>query len=1019
MMFAKVVIFLTGAVFLYTQVLAAVNIYTAEMMVESNVTMDAQAVLAALGKVVNVKVTDNAETHEVSLTEKELVAECLLFGDDTTCNCSANYMWSNQVCYDHDCCSDTTCTKNVSFLTPLCVAKLSVRINGSVQLSGGAWDDEKTKALKMAFEKLNGFESLNVTGTRLSLSVADFEAATTVSVLTSKLQEIVNAVEGEFGAVLFVDTTGMVTIEFPKDIVCYHSSPELKCTLDDETDFAGWNMSRRHERFELAEGSVVKLRDDCATPEFKSCIAVKLEKVTGMWAGTYECGFTKGSVRHTAKSVLKVALLPDEITLRSDPLTVDCSKAKVSEVTITATIANSSERYDVSCSLPKCSPPSTKNIMNDKIFIFTAPISCTTVQEESHSATITFTNPKKQSKSAKIVIPVIYGGVKVCKEEILNGDLWPDTPGDDTVINRTCPEGRTGYKSRTCLGSAWQPVFYHCVNQELDHNRMAADNFLKGLGATEEVALNIFERLKNSSSAFKSDSSDSTADIDLSINILDTMAKASEHTVLHDRVLNDFVHSASNMLDNTWSGINESVSYKMSSNYLESVEGLVKNIRVNQSNGMDSQNLELKFCRSSDCRMSVFNISVNLNKSSGIMKTLGVKNLMNKLRNNYSNTERTSLLLSATLDGSNDSSVKIQLDFPKEQQNYTKPVCVFWNTTSEDWSDVGCSLKTSEDDRIICVCNHLTAFSVLMAKGDVSDGVLDIITYVGLGVSICSLLIFLLVESLVWSAVAKTGLSLFRHTALVNIAVFLLLADCCFLASTSPKDLSETMCMALTVCKHLFFLAMFSWMMCMSVMLVHQLIFVFSPLRKRVFMFLSSIVGYVCPVLIVGSSYVYCKYTEKPYFNPDTCWLVYVRILEGSIHAFLLPVGTVIFTNLFSMVVVIITLVRSNVPDGSKADEKETAKGIIKVVVFLTPVFGLTWIIGFAMLILGEKSPFYPVANYSFTILNSFQGFFLLLTGCFAEPKVRDELFRLLKIRSKGRSESMKNLTSTTYTKDK
>lgn len=435
----------------------------------------------------------------------------------------------------------------------------------------------------------------------------------------------------------------------------------------------------------------------------------------------------------------------------------------------------------------------------------------------------------------------------------------------------------------------------------------------------------------------------------------------------------DFVQSASNMLDNTWTGINESVSFQMSTNYLESVENLVKNIKVNQSNGRDTQNLELKFCRTSECRVSVFNISVKLNQSCGIMKTLGVKNLMNRLRNNYSDTERTSLLLSATLEGTNESSVDIHLDFPREKQNYTKPVCVFWNVTGDDWADEGCFLKQSSDDRVVCECNHLTAFSVLMAKGDVSDGVLEIITYVGLGVSISSLLIFLLVESLVWSAVVKTGLSLFRHTALVNIAVFLLLADCCFLGTTSPKDLSADMCLALTVCKHLFFLAMFCWMMCLSVMLVHQLIFVFSPLRKRVFMFLSSIVGYICPVIIVGSSYVYCKYTQKPYYSPDTCWLVYVRILEGSLHAFLIPVGVVILTNLFSMVVVIVTLVRSNVPDGSKADEKETAKSIIKVVVFLTPVFGLTWIVGYAMLILGEKSPLFPVFNYSFTILNSFQ----------------------------------------------
>lgn len=428
------------------------------------------------------------------------------------------------------------------------------------------------------------------------------------------------------------------------------------------------------------------------------------------------------------------------------------------------------------------------------------------------------------------------------------------------------------------------------------------------------------------------------------------------------------------MLNKSWVGVNESKVHEMSSDYLQSVESLVKNIKVNRSDGVNSPNLDLKFCTEMDCHVSVFDIRVNLNLSGGIMKTVAVKNLMSKLNNAFRKTEYTSsLLVSTTLDGNREWAREIKLAFPKETEGRFKPYCVFWNTAKRKWSGTGCDLKRSDGNATVCVCNHLTSFSVLMAKGDISTEVLDMITNVGLGVSICSLLIFLIVETLVWSAVVKTNLSHFRHTAIVNIAVFLLLADICFLASSSPETLSDTLCFTFTVCKHLFFLVMFSWMLCLSVMLVHQLIFVFSPLRKRVFMFFASIVGYVCPILIVGCSYVYCKYTSRRYYNRDTCWLVFDRLLEGSIHAFLLPVGTVILTNLFSMVVVILTLVKSSVPEGSKADDKETAKSILKVVVFLTPIFGVTWIIGFALLLLDKGSPMFNVASYAFTILNSFQ----------------------------------------------
>lgn len=53
--------------------------------------------------------------------------ECLIVGTDTNCNCSTNYLWSNEVCYNYNCCSDATCTKNVSYMTPLCSPKVQGR----------------------------------------------------------------------------------------------------------------------------------------------------------------------------------------------------------------------------------------------------------------------------------------------------------------------------------------------------------------------------------------------------------------------------------------------------------------------------------------------------------------------------------------------------------------------------------------------------------------------------------------------------------------------------------------------------------------------------------------------------------------------------------------------------------------------------------------------------------------------------------------------------------------------------
>ncbi|KAM3861016.1 adhesion G-protein coupled receptor F3 [Diretmus argenteus] len=778
-------------------------------------------------------------------------------------------------------------------------------------------------------------------------SIADFVASVSVRFDTSELQKTLKTLETDLGATVLADTLGMVTIDFPESVVSYQSDPTLKCTFEEASGSAGWNLSRKNERFELNSGTVAILNHSCATNEYKSCVAVTLQKVTGRWAGTYECGFTSGLVRHTAKTELAVALLPDEITMTIKPLAVDCSKKRTGslKLNVTATILDSTERFNVTWSYNG---------------------------EEKYQL-----EPKP--------------GKKFCSEDELDGAIWPKTPDGATVINRTCAAGRVGYKERTCKSGEWIDVFSYCVSQNLTRVLNEADDFKQGLGATQKVAKGIFSDLKNNSES-ADDSYDSMADLIASIFVLDKMTGASQVIDLQDDVFPDFIGAASNMLNQSWNKANLSTKENMSSNYLKSVEGLIKHIKVNTSNEFKTQNLDLdlKICSKSDCNTSVFNISVSLNRTSGIFKTVAVKNLMGKLRNSkFSNTDPLSLLISATVENNNnDSSLEITLDFPKKPKSYNEVHCVFWNTTQNDWSDEGCWLKTADDNHTLCQCNHLTAFSALMSKSTVIYKYLDVITNVGLGVSICSLLIFLIIEALVWSAVVKTNLSHFRHTALVNIALCLILAHCSLLASSRPGKLSDTWCLIMAVCKHFFFLCMFCWSLCLSIMLMHQLIFVFSPLRKRVFMFFSCILGYVCPTVIVGSSFVYYKYNGNRYYGRDSCWLTNEGLLDGSIYAFFLPVGTVIITNLFSMVVVILTLVKSSAPEG-KADDKETIKSILKVVVFLTPVFGITWILGFFFSYLEKPDNHLMTAviHYSYTILNSFQGLFIFLTGCFGEQK--------------------------------
>ncbi|XP_055088209.1 adhesion G protein-coupled receptor F4 [Periophthalmus magnuspinnatus] len=1029
-MWARGFVFLIGAFYFSTEILhsqhvSAQDIYVAELMVESNVTLEAATILGILNNITTLTVTDALSVeHQVTFMQTESVAECLIVGLETACNCSAGYIWSNEICYNYNCCRETTCYQNVSYISPLCIPKIPVYINGSVTMNTRAWAITDEPTLKTEFEKLNGFESLNITGQRLSgtLSVADFEVGLSVKFETYRLQDIINTLQSLLAAYIRVDTTGLVHIESPQYKVCYQSSPILKCTFDEVTHKAGWNMSTTFERFELNNGSVVLLDHACGTLTYPSCVAVTLQKVTGVWEGTYECGFTKGSVRHIAKAYLSVARLPDTILLTTNPITGDCSALEsTSSITIkiTTTIPKTNNSYVFNWNYKTQGTATPVDAVKNINYIFNVMMSCVKVLT-AQTVSVTFKNDINQTKTASVTIPVIYGGAKFCPEETINGAVWPKTPAGDTAVNNTCPVGRVGFQTRTCTGTIWDQVFDFCVNQELNKISNAAESFLKGMGATEDVALDIFSGLNNNTDT--GGGGDNIADLTASINVMDMMAQASKNVPLGEKVLPSFVSAASNMLNKTWTKVNNTVLHYMSANYLESLEGLVENIKVNLSNNnsdYNTQNLDLKYCSGDDCSVDVFGINVNLNKSSGIMKTVAVKNLMSKLRNTYKSSTSTDLLVSTTLEDNNDSNIQIKMAFTATPNDQQVPHCVFWNPKTKDFEDTGCQVASKVNrSGVLCECMHLTSFSVLMARGDVSDPVLDVITYVGLAVSIISLIIFLIIEYLVWAAVVKTKLSHYRHTCMVNIAFFLLLADISFLASVEPSALSADMCLALTICKHLFFMIKFCWMLSLSAMLVHQLIFVFNPLRKKVFMFFSSFVGYMVPIVIVGSSYIYYRYTGKPYHNKDTCWLTYESLLVGSLHAFLLPIGTILLSNIFSLGVVIVTLLKSSKNDSSKGDEKDTAKSIIKVILVLAPVFGVTWSIGFCLVVFNSSNPAYPFFNYTFTIVNSFQGFFVLLTGFMAEQKVKDELYKI--VCGKGdSSDSTKNLTSTMYTKDK
>ncbi|XP_033103292.1 adhesion G-protein coupled receptor G2-like [Anneissia japonica] len=92
--------------------------------------------------------------------------------------------------------------------------------------------------------------------------------------------------------------------------------------------------------------------------------------------------------------------------------------------------------------------------------------------------------------------------------------------------------------------------------------------------------------------------------------------------------------------------------------------------------------------------------------------------------------------------------VTMSFGIPPSKSNYDNATCVYWDFTLQngigDWSSDGCVINSMTDDVIICDCNHLTHFAVLIEfrKKDAPIEVLfalTVISRVGCLVSIACL----------------------------------------------------------------------------------------------------------------------------------------------------------------------------------------------------------------------------------------------------------------------------------------
>ncbi|XP_059150180.1 uncharacterized protein LOC131937018 [Physella acuta] len=326
--------------------------------------------------------------------------------------------------------------------------------------------------------------------------------------------------------------------------------------------------------------------------------------------------------------------------------------------------------------------------------------------------------------------------------------------------------------------------------------------------------------------------------------------------------------------------------------------------------------------------------------------------------------------------------VKMFFSKTVSNESFQSPSCGFLNTSVKEgvWASKGCKVVNDTSNYTQCECSHLTNFAVLarfsrsgLSKSDLLA--LNIISIIGISISLFCLLLTLVVYILVWKFLNHD------HSVLhINLCLCLIVSYIIFLAGVDRTE-DLVACTVVAALLHFFFLSVFFSMLGEGILVFTSVAAVFSIRgRSRTIITLLIIIAYGVPLIIVGVSLGVTR--TQGYGNRENCWLM---IDNGLIWAFIGPVLFVIGVNLVILVKVIRVIQSSHVMRDKSALLK--AKSVLRSLCVLSPIFGMTWVFG--VLSVNNET---IVFEYLFAIFNSLQGLFVFIFQCLLLKQVREGL---------------------------
>ncbi|XP_008277420.1 adhesion G-protein coupled receptor G1 isoform X2 [Stegastes partitus] len=326
-----------------------------------------------------------------------------------------------------------------------------------------------------------------------------------------------------------------------------------------------------------------------------------------------------------------------------------------------------------------------------------------------------------------------------------------------------------------------------------------------------------------------------------------------------------------------------------------------------------------------------------------------------------------------------DLSEPIRIGFHHDAVPKVQPrKCVSWDTRKDPlqvkWLVDGCKTQQRRATHTECLCNHMTYFAVLVQLEPRPVHhllALTAITSLGCAVSFISciaLIIFLC---------RKRGRSKEQSIPIhLGLAVSLAFLNLLFFFTAVLANVEwESMCVWVGAVLHYALLSSFSWMG-IEVFHTFWLVYVvFNPSPKP---YIWNLVGFILPavpvIILAAIGDIYGQRDVVPsddIFNPyKMCWM------KENDKAFLAHICTnmTILAILVPSGIVMLFLVYRQI---RKRDEWKQNRVAFLSIWGLSCLFGTTW--GLTFLDFGPVSDFIV---FLFCILNSFQGFFLMLRFC-------------------------------------